>query len=367
MTKTLSRRCVLKAGVAAGAVSTVAGLGLSTPALAQGRRVTVIDGYPDRSMWLQVLSNFYLPEVNRELEAAGAEPMNFQESYGGSIVRPRGVLEGMRLGLGDIGVVTTIFHNSSLPSQALSAVTPFISSDPLLVARSIDEIANEFPSMREEFEAQNQVYLATGVVLDSYQMFSRTPIAHVEDMQSMRVAGAGYNLRYLEGIDGAVGVRGGLTDFYNMIQTNVVDAAMLWPEAANTFGIVEVAPHMLRADLGAVNSKTLTANLDFWNTLSEAEQTALRTAAIQYRDEMANEAARRAGDAEAAYVAAGGTIVDLPAEERELWAAQMPNISAEWVATLNEAERDGSAMLSAYIQKLRDGGATPVRDWSAES
>lgn len=373
MTKTLkganalSRRSVLKAGVAAGAASTVAGFGLSMPALAQGRRVTVIDGYPDRSMWLQVLSNFYLPEVNRELEAAGAAPMDFQESYGGSIVRPRGVLEGLRLGLGDIGIVTTIFHSSTLPSQAIAAVTPFISTDPLLVARSIDEIANEFPSMREEFEAQNQVYLATGVVLDTYQMFSRTPIEHIADMQGQRVAGAGYNLRYLEGIEGAVGVRGGLTDFYNMLQTNVVDTAMLWPEAAGTFAIHEVAPHMLRANLGAVNSKTLTANLDFWNTLSEAEQTALRTAAIMYRDEMANEAARRAGAAEAAYIAAGGTIVDLSQEEREQWAQQMPNIAAEWVAGLEEEGKDGSAMLAAYIQKLRDGGATPVRDWSAES
>ncbi len=366
MTKNLSRRDMLKAGAGLGALGAAASLGFTAPAQAMGRRITMIDGYPDRAMWLRVLSNFYIPEVNRLMEEAGEEPFDFQESYGGSIVRPRGVLEGLRLGLGDMGIVTTIFHSSALPSQAMSAVTPFISTDPLLVARAIDEIANEFPSMREEFEAENQVYLATGVVLNSYQMFSRTPITGLSDLEGKRVAGAGYNLRYLEGIEGAVGVRGGLTDFYNMLQTNVVDAAMLWPEAAGTFAIHEVAPHMLRADIGAVNSKTLTANRDFWNTLSEAEQTALRTAAVAYRDEMANEAARIASEAEAAYIENGGTIVDLSAEERTAWAQQMPNVAAEWVQTLNDQGRDGAAMLSAYIQKLRDGGAEPVRDWSAE-
>ena len=37
----------------------------------------------------------------------------------------------------------------------------------------------------------------------------------------------------------AVGVRGGLTDFYSMLQTGLVDDAMLWPEAAKTFKMVE--------------------------------------------------------------------------------------------------------------------------------
>ena len=93
--------------------------------------------------------------------------MDWQESYGGSIVKPKGVLEGIQLGLGDIGIVTTIFHNSKLPSQAISAVTPFIAADAPAVARAVDEIAKEFPTMQNEFAAQNQVYMATGVVLDT--------------------------------------------------------------------------------------------------------------------------------------------------------------------------------------------------------
>lgn len=223
----------------------------------------VIDGYPDRALWVKEFTNFFIPEVDRRLAETGNYVMDWQENYGGSIVKPKGVLEGIELGLGDIGIVTTIFHSSKLPSQGLAAVTPFVSSDARAVARAVDEIAREFPAMQNEFAAQNQVYLATGVVLNSYQVFSTQEVSGVSDLEGFKVAGAGMNLHYLEGIQDAAGVRGGLTDFYNMMQTGLADAGMLWPEAAATFKISEVGPYMLRADLGAVNSKTVTVNQDY--------------------------------------------------------------------------------------------------------
>lgn len=362
MTMKLNRRTLLASTAAA---TGLAAFGL--PAAAQGRTVTVIDGYPARSMWLVEMTNYYLPEVNRRLEAAGLDTFDFQESYGGAIVNPRGVLEGLRLGLGDMGVVTTIFHASELPSQAIAAVTPFISSNAGIVARAIDEIADEFPDMRAEFEAENQIYLATGVVLDTYQVFANRPINTLSDMTGLKVAGAGYNLRYLEGLDGAIGVRGGLTDFYNMIQTGVTEAAMLWPEAANTFAIAEVAPYMLRANLGAVNTKTLTVNADFWNSLSPEVQAILQEVAIDYRDRMAEVAMSEAASSEAAYVAAGGTIIDLSDADRAAWAAAMPNIAQEWAAELDAAGKNGSAMLTAYIDKLIAAGEMPARNWATEA
>lgn len=360
MTMKLNRRAVLAGSAAA---ATAANFGL--PAFAQGRPVTVIDGYPERAMWVQELSNFYLPEVNRRLTEMGLDAMDFQESYGGSIVRPRGVLEGIRLGLGDIGIVTTIFHSSDLPSQGLSAVTPFISADAGLVARSVDEIAVEFDAMRAEFEAQDQVYLATGVVLNSYQMFTNQPITTLADMANLRYAAGGYNLRYLEGLDGTVGIRGGLTDYYNMVQTNVADGCMIWPEASVTFAIAEVAPYMLRADLGAVNSKTLTVNKNFWDGLDPEVQGVLREVGILYRDRLAEVAMGRAAASEEAFVASGGTIIDLADDERAAWAAAMPNIAQEWAAGLDADGKDGSGMLRAYIDKLIAGGETPARDWTA--
>lgn len=329
-------------------------------------KATVIDGYPARAMWVAEFTNFFIPEVDKKLAETGNYEMDWQESYGGSIVKPKGVLEGVKLGLGDIGIVTTIFHSSKLPSQALSAVTPFIAADARVVSKAVDEIAKEFPTMQNEFAKQNQVYLATGVVLDTYQVFSKEPITSSKDMEGMKVAGAGMNLRYLEGIDGAAGVRGGLTDFYNMLQTGLVDQAMLWPEAAKTFKIVEVAPHMLSVDLGAVNSKTVTVNADYWEKLPDEVKTALQDVAVLYRDHIANVAMDRAAESREAYVAAGGTITEATAEDRAAWVAAIPPIAMEYAQTLNDAGEPGTAILEAYLAKLEAAGFESPRDWAAE-
>ncbi|WP_108862227.1 C4-dicarboxylate TRAP transporter substrate-binding protein [Ruegeria sp. Alg231-54] len=326
----------------------------------------VIDGYPDRALWVKEFTNFFIPEVDKRLADAGNYKMNWQENYGGSIVKPKGVLEGIQLGLGDIGIVTTIFHSSKLPSQGISGSTPFVASDSRAVAKAVDEIAREYPAMQNEFAAQNQVYLATGVVLDTYQIFCTEPVASVSDLEGRKIAGAGLNLRYLEGIKDAAGVRGGLTDFYNMLQTGLVDCGMLWPEAAKTFKIAEVAPYMLKADLGAVNSKTITVNADYWANLPDEVKDVLTAVAIDYRDHVAGIAMDRAAASRDAYVEAGGTIVEVSDEDRAAWANAMPNVAQEWAATLNDNGEQGTEMLAAYLGKLQDAGFTGVRDWTAE-
>lgn len=358
----LTRRIALATSVALGMTGALGGAAVAQETI----NMTAIDGYPERSMWVAEFSGFFIPHVNELLAENGNYNINWMEAYGGQIVKPRGVLEGVKLGLGDIGIVTTIFHNSSLPSQGISAVTPFIAADARAVAVAVDEIAREFPQMGAELAEENQVYLATGVVLDTYQMFSTQPLNSLADLEGLKIAGAGYNLRYLEGIPGTAGVRGGLPDFYNMLQTGVVEAAMLWPEAAKTFKIAEVAPYMLEADLGAVNSKTVTVNADVWEGLPDEVKDVLQTVAIEYRDHVAGIAMDRAEASRQAYIDGGGTIVEMSADERQAWADSMPNIAAEWAANLDSAGAPGTEMLNAYMGKLVAAGFTPLRDWAAQ-
>ena len=220
--------------------------------------ITAIDGYPARSMWVKEFIEFFIPEVDKRLAAAGKYRVKWNQAWGGQIVKPGGVLDGLKLGLGDIGVITTPFHTDKIPLQAIAYVTPFITSNPALVARTLDRLADQFPEMKQELGVHNQVYLANGVVLDSYQLFSKTPVKELGDLKGMKVNGAGTNLRYLTTL-GATGVAGPLPSYYNNIQTGVVNGALLWPEAAVTFKLAEVAPYMLKADFGAVNTKIIAA------------------------------------------------------------------------------------------------------------
>ena len=306
--------------------------------------------------------------MDRRLAETGNYEIDWQEAYGGSIVKPRGVLEGIRLGLGDIGIVTTIFHNSALPSQAISAVSPFISTDARVVARAVDEIAKEFPQIEAEFAAQNQVYLATGVVLDTYQVFSTEPMSGLGDLEGGKMAGAGYNLRYLEGLNDVAGVRGGLTDFYNMLQTGVVDHAMLWPEAAMTFKIHEVAPHMLRANIGSVNSKTVTVNAGCLEWASgRGEAGAVRRSpwpiAITCRQRGHGAGGRERCRLPGCRRDRGRSVGCRPRGLGRVDAQHRPGMGRRYRLP---SGGPGSDMLTAYVGKLRDAGQVPVRDWAAE-
>ena len=150
-----------------------------------------------------------------------------------------------------------------------------------------------------------------------------------------------------------------------MLQTGLVDQAMLWPEAAKTFKIAEVAPYMLRADIGAVNSKTVTVNADYWKKLPDEVRNVLLEVAVAYRDHVASVAMDRAAQSRDAYVASGGKIVEISDAERRAWADAMPDIAAEWAKNLDNKGEPGSAMLKAYLGKLQSSGHTPLRNWTA--
>ena len=124
---------------------------------------------------------------------------------------------------------------------------------------------------------------------------------------------------------------------------------------------------LLRADLGAVNSKTITVNKDYWDGLPDEVKGVLQEVAVAYRDHVAGIAMDRAEASRQAYIDAGGTIVEMDPAEREAWAAAMPNIAMEWAKGLDDSGQPGTEMLNAYMGKLQAAGFEPVRDWASEA
>ena len=327
--------------------------------------LTVIDGYPPKSLWIKEFIDFYIPEVDKRLAKDNKYKIKWNQAWGGQIVKPNGVLEGVQKGLGDMGIVTTAIYGDKMNVLAVAYATPFVTNDPALVSRTIDEMADKFPAIKKTFASYNQVYLTNSVVLDTYQVFTKPVVKSLEDMKGLKIAGAGFNLRYL-GPLGAVGVAAPLVQYYNQIQTGVVEGAMLWPEAAATFKIAEVAPNMLKADIGSVNTKVLTANADYWAKLPPEVKKVLQEVAIEYRDLLAKIAAEEGAASVAAYKKAGGTVHDLPAAQRSKWAKELPNLAKEWAAGLDKSGDQGSPMLSYYMDAMRAAKQPIERQWDRE-
>ena len=347
-------------------VAIVALLGVQSPAGAtETINLTAIDGYPPKSLWVKQFIEFYIPEIDKRLAKTGNYKINWNQAWGGQIAKKKHVLEALQKGLGDIGVVTTVFHADKVPLQMIAYATPFVTNDPALVARTVDDLVAKYPAYKETWKKYNQVYLTNLAVLDSYQLVGKQPIRTLADLKGTKVAGAGMNLRYLQGL-GAAGVGGSLVTYYNKLKTGVIDSAMIWAEAAITFKLVEVAPHMLKANIGTANSKAITMNADSWAKLPKEVQPAIAEAAIDYRDHMGKVALGIADASYKQFTAGGGTIVEMPAASREAWAKTMPNVAKDWAADLESKGLPGNDILRTYMDAMRAAKQPIIRHWDKE-
>ncbi len=196
-------------------------------------------------------------------------------------------------------------------------------------------------------------------------MFTREKVTGLDAFRGMKVAGAGVNLRYLQGL-GAAGVAGSLVSFYNKLKTGVVSGAMLWPEAVVRFKIVEVAPYMLKADLGAACSKAINVNAKSWKNLPAEVRKALASQAIGYRDQMSSQALAKGKGSLDAFRKKGGTVTALSKEGREAWSKGMPNIAREWADDLEKKGTPGGKILAAYMDRMRAAKQPIMRHWDRE-
>jgi TRAP-type C4-dicarboxylate transport system substrate-binding protein len=338
----------------------------STTASAQKTiNLTAIDGYPPKAIWVKTFIEFFIPEVDRRLAKDGKYKIKWNQAWAGQIVKPRKVLQGLQRGLGDIGIVTSIFHPDKVPLQSIAFTAPFVSTDPALASHVLDELYAEFPAYGNAWKKYNQVYLTNLAVLDSYQMFFKEPVNGLEDFKGKKIASAGLNLRYLRNT-GAAGVAGSLVSYYNKIKTGVVDGTMLWPEAVVGFKIVEVAPHMLKADIGTMNSKSITMNADSYNRLPKSVQKVIKDVAIAYRDYTTAQVMKKAETSYALFKKRGGKIVQMTQAQRMNWAKTMPNVAKDWTANLEKKGIPAKAVLKAYMDKMRAANQPILRHWDKE-
>ncbi|MDA1325863.1 MAG: C4-dicarboxylate TRAP transporter substrate-binding protein [Proteobacteria bacterium] len=341
-------------------------LSLNTTALAQKSiSLTAVDGYPPKALQVKTFLSYFIPEVDKRLAKSGQYKIRWNKAFSGQIVKVRHVMTGMQKGLGDIGIVTSVFHQDKVPMQAIAYVAPFVTSDPVLLSRAVDELANEFPEMKNAWLKYNQVLLTSFSVIDSYQMFFAKKITKVEDFKDLKIAGAGINMRYLTGT-GATPVIGSMVHYYNQFKTGAIDGSMLWTDAAVAFKLVEGAKYMLKADIGTANSKALTMNLDAYKRLPKSVRDVIHAVAYDYRDYTAQQAKNDAAKSYENFKKKGGIIIQMSDAARAGWANSMPNIGKDWAAKLDKEGLPGTKLLSAYMTKMRAANQPIIRQWDKE-
>lgn len=327
--------------------------------------LTAIDSYAPTALWTLVFIEYFIPEVDRRLAKTGNYRIKWNKAFGGTIAKTRGVLDSLQYDLADIGIVTTPYHPDKVPFYNLPYVTPLVTADIGLVARTMSELVDRYPVVAEQWLNYSQVYLTTAGSIDTYQVITNFPARRLEDFRGRKIAGVGLNMRYLTGLD-ASPVNSGISDWYNNLATGLVDGIIGWIEGTIAYRLYEVAPYMVDIRLGAVTTKSINVNARTWARLPEEVKTVLREAAADYRDELAREAQRRAAQSRIEFLEKGGEIIELSAEQRQTWAQGLPNIAKEWADELESRGLPGHAILRDYMDIMRANDQPIVRQWDRE-
>ncbi|RLA32401.1 MAG: C4-dicarboxylate ABC transporter [Gammaproteobacteria bacterium] len=327
--------------------------------------LTAIDSYAPTALWTLVFIEYFIPEVDRRLAESGNYKIKWNKAFGGTIAKTRGVLDALQYDLADIGIVTTPYHPDKVPFYNLPYVTPLVTADIGLVARTMSELVERYPQLAEQWEDYRQVYLTTAGSIDTYQVLTNYPVSSLEDFRGKKIAGVGLNLRYLTGLD-ASPVNSGISDWYNNLATGLVDGVIGWAEGSIAYRLYEVAPYLVDVRLGAVSTKVINVNERTWARLPEEVKNVLKETAEDYRDELAREADRRSAKSRIEFVERGGTIIALTPEQRQAWADGLPNIAGEWADDMEARGQPGHAILHDYMEIMRANDQPIVRQWDRE-
>jgi TRAP-type C4-dicarboxylate transport system substrate-binding protein len=336
---------------------------LASVSLAQAETVTVtlVNGHPPVFRWVKHLQESFVPAVNKALEGTSTK-IEWKQQYGGSLAKVGEELEAVQEGIADLALVPTIFEPSKMPLQNITYYTPFVSTDPSLVTRTVEEVQKKVPAMMKAWEDNNVVYLGGGFGLDDYLLFTKFPVKSVDDLKGRKIGTPGPSINWMKGT-GAVGVSGNLTEYYNALQTGLYDGVVTFATAALPAKIQEVAPHITRVGYGAQYSGGLAANKDWYDGQPDQVKKALEAGAKEFQRAYHEDLRKATATSLEELAAKGGTINPNSEALRSAYANVVDDPTKGWVVELEKQKLPAREVLGAYMQAVRAAGASPARDW----
>jgi len=348
------------------ATGTAATLGALMPRgahAAETIKLTMASSHPTTLPWVGVLSNHVVAKSNARLADAGSETqIDWTESYGGALYKFDKTLEAVADGLTDLGWVGTLWEESKMPLQNVTYYTPFVTDNLPLQLSVMNDLHDKIPALNEAWARQKQFFLgASGI--ETYHLLTKEPFESTAQLDGMKIAAAGSVANLVEGT-GAVGVTAGLPDFYNLLNTGVVNGCLISFSGAFPFKLFEPAPYITKVGLGSQMTGGLACNQRVWRRLPEDVQTVLHAMGREYSEMHANMLMGAAAKFEGLMAEAGANITTLAPAERQKWVDALPNVAGDWVEASAGKGLPAGDVLAAYMAAIKAAGETPARDWS---
>lgn len=348
------------------AAALLATLGATLPAQAQQTlKLTAAGGHPPVFLWVKLIDEFFIPEVDKRLAAAGGKTrIEWTKAWGGTLIKIGAESKGIADGVADLGFVGTIFEAPKFPMQNVSYFAPFGTDDIALTGKIINDMQASIPAMGQAWTKNGLVYLG-GAALDSYHLWTNFPVKSVDDLKGKKITAPGPSANWIRDT-GAVAVAGNLNTYYEDIKSGVSNGVITFSTGAWGAKVHEVAPHITKVNFGSQFAGALAMNKSRFDRLPPEVQKILREVGAEYSQRFSAAQTEVAAGLLQKMAAAGATISELSADERKRWADTLPPIGKTWAADLQAKGMPGDQVLNGFMDGLKKAGAQPARDWSAK-
>lgn len=332
--------------------------------------LTIAASHPTVIPWVGMMQTHFMARTDEILAKTGTYKVEWNEAFGGTLYKANATLTSVEQGITDIGWVFSFLEPAKLPLSQASSYAPFATANPPIQLAVMTELFETNAAFRNEWEQYNlKIVGFTGT--DGYDVYTKTPIAGIADLNGLKLSAPGVLGNWLRGV-GANAVDGALTTFYTDMQTGVSDGALTLALGALPAKLYEVAPYINRFRIGVAFSGAIAVNKDSWDGLPAEVQNAMVEAGKYYTDSHGADLLTRHEFAISKMVELGAgqnppvQVVEVSEADRAAWVNNMPNIAKEWADKLEAQGVPAREFLKSYLAGLQARGEKPVRDWASE-
>lgn len=340
-----------KVTLMAAALSTIC----AAAAQAENIKLRIASGHPNANTYVNLMQNFFVPEVTKRVAEKTQHKVEFVEGYGGSMVKVADTLEGVQSGIIDIGGYCFCFEPSNLPLHAFQVMLPFGTMSPEKSVKLARTVYNKVPYMSQVFEDKFNQKLLSLIADNGYNLGTTFEWNNVGDLKGKKIAGAGLNLKWLE-YAGAVPVQSSLPEAYTSMQTGVYFGWIMFPSGWVNFKLNEVAKNYTEVGFGSISWHGLTINKNKFNRLPKEVQDIILEVGKEYEAKTGSVNEENYPKQLAQLKSLGVNVKSVPDSVRTEWANSLkewPQIQAQDLdkqglpatlvlkTTLEEAEKIG--------------------------
>ena len=327
----------------------------------QRLELTIATAHPLTVPWVYTIRDFFIPEFNARLaQRLPNTRVEWTEAYG-TLYKWHNSLDGIEIGLADIGWVGALWEPSKLPLQSITYALPFITDDLPSLLRVINRMHDDIPALRETWAKYNAHFLGVSGV-ETYHLMTKFPVRTMDDLKGRKILAPGSSAIWLKGT-GAIAVDGALSTYYTQLKTGVADGTVSIMTGIYPFRIHEITPYITLVGIGAQCVGALTVNLDVWKRLPPPAREILTVLGYEYTELAVAEVMRKYQEAYEGLQREGAIFSTLPAAEKQRWIDGLPDLGRAWVARNEAKGLPAGEVLRALMEGLREAGVSPIKHW----